>query len=94
MRYVLAMAILVTGLSFSDAAWAVRDKDMALGAAISMEQAIKTAVESVPGGKAYAAEMDKEDGRGTYKIELVDPARKTYKVKIDATTGQLIEKKK
>jgi len=93
MRYVLAIAILVTGLSFSDAAWAVKDKDMALGAVISMEQAIRTAVESVPGGKAFEAEIDKEDGRATYKVELVDPARKTYRVRIDAQTGQLLEKK-
>jgi uncharacterized membrane protein YkoI len=92
MRYLLAIAILVTGLSFSDAAWALKDKDMALGAMITMEQAIKTAVDSVPGGRAYEAEMDKEDGRATYKIELVDPQRKTYRVKVDATTGQLIKK--
>jgi uncharacterized membrane protein YkoI len=92
MRYVLAIAILVSGLCFSDA-WAKSEKQMALEATISMEQAIKTAVESVPGGKPYEVEMDKENGRITYKIHIVDAAKKTYKVRIDAQNGQLLEKK-
>ncbi|HEV8243744.1 MAG TPA: PepSY domain-containing protein [Nitrospirales bacterium] len=91
MRYVLAIAILVSGLCFSDA-WAKSDKQMALEATISMEQAIKTAVDSVPGGKPYEVEMDKENGRITYKIEIVDAAKKTYKVKVDAQTGKILEK--
>ena len=66
---------------------------MALEATISMEQAIRTAVESVPGGKPYEVEMDKENGRITYKIEIVDAAGKTYKVRIDAQNGKLLEKK-
>lgn len=92
MRYVLAIAILISGLSFSNA-WALSDKDLALEATISMEQAIRIAVESVPGGKAYEVEMDKENGRPTYKIEIVDPARKTYKVRVDAQSGQLLTKR-
>ena len=92
MRYVLAIAILVSGLCFSDA-WAKSDKQMALEATISMEQAIKTAVESVPGGKPYEVEMEKESGRITYEISLVDAAKKTSKVKVDAQTGKILEKK-
>lgn len=92
MRYVLAVAILVSGLFVSEA-WAKSDKQMALDATIPMEQAIKTAVDSVPGGKPYEVEMDKEDGRITYKIQIVDAAKKTYKVRIDALNGQLLEKK-
>jgi uncharacterized membrane protein YkoI len=92
MRYVLAIAILVSGLCFSDA-WAKSDKQMALEATISMEQAIKTAINSVPGGKPYEVEMDREDGRLTYKIQIVDATNKTYKVRIDAQNGQLLEKK-
>lgn len=92
MRYALAMAILVSGLFFGNA-WAKSDKQMALDATIPMEQAIKTAVESVPGGKPYEVEMDNEDGRITYKIQIVDAAKKTYKVRIDAQNGQLLQKK-
>ena len=92
MRYVLAVALLVSGLFFSDA-WAKSDKQMALEATISMEQAIKTAVDSVPGGKPYDVDMDKENGHVTYKIEIVDAAKKSYKVYVDAQTGEIIEKK-
>ncbi len=92
MRYALAVAMLVSGLVVSEA-WAKSDKQMALEATIPMEQAIKTAVDTVPGGKPYEVEMDKEDGRITYKIQIVDAANKTHKVRIDAQTGQLLEKK-
>lgn len=92
MRYVLAVAILISGLFVSEA-WAKSDKQMGLDATIPMEQAIKTAVDSVPGGKPYEVEMDKEDGRITYKIQIVDAAKKTYKVRIDAQNGQLLQKK-
>jgi uncharacterized membrane protein YkoI len=92
MRYVLAIAILVSGLYFGDA-WAKSDKQMALEATVSMEQAIKTAVDSVPGGKPYEVDMEKENGRITYEIEIVDAAKKTYTVKVDAQTGKSLEKK-
>ena len=92
MRYVLAVALLVSGLFFGDA-WASSDKQMALEATISMEQAIRTAVASVPGGKPYDVDMDKENGHITYKIKIVDAANKTYKIHIDAQNGQLLEKK-
>ena len=93
MRYLLAAALLVTGLTFNDAAWAATEKTMGLEATISMEQALRTAIASVPDSKPYEVEMEKEDGRISYKIALVDPAKKTYKVLIDAQNGQLLKKK-
>ena len=93
MRYALAVAILISGLCINTA-WAASDKELALEAAVPMEQAIATAVQTVPGGKPYDVDMSKESGRAAYKIEIVDPAKKTYKIWVDAFTGQIVEKKK
>ncbi|TLY37093.1 MAG: PepSY domain-containing protein [Nitrospirae bacterium] len=92
MRYALAIALLVAGL-FVNNAWAASDKEMALEARIPMEQAIATAVQTVPGGKPYEIEMSKENGRATYKVEIVDPTKKTYKVWVDAFDGKIVQKK-
>jgi uncharacterized membrane protein YkoI len=88
MRYPLLIAAFVFGLS--GAAWADSDKELALSATISMEQAIKAAVTSVPGGKPYEVEMTKKKGQVVYQVEIVDPSKKTHKVYVDANNGKLV----
>jgi uncharacterized membrane protein YkoI len=87
MRYPLLIAIFVLGLS--NAAWAASDKELALSATISMEEAIKAAVTSVPGGKPYEVEMTKKKGQVVYQVEIVDPSKKTHTVYVDASNGKL-----
>jgi uncharacterized membrane protein YkoI len=87
MRYLLLSAVFI--LSLGSAVWA-GDKDLALTAAVSMEDAIKAAVASVPGGKPYEVEMTKKKGQGAYKVEIVDPAKKSHKVYVDASNGKII----
>ena len=88
MRYPLIIAAFVFALS--GAAWAASDKELALTATVSMEDAIKTATSSVPGGKAYEVEMGKKKGQVVYKIEIVDQSKKTHKVYVDAQNGKLV----
>jgi uncharacterized membrane protein YkoI len=87
MRYPLLIAIFVLGLG--SAAWA-SDKNLALSATISMEEAIKTATATVPGGKPYEVEMGKKKGQAVYKVEIVDPSKNTHKIYVDAQTGKLV----
>jgi uncharacterized membrane protein YkoI len=88
MRYPLLIAAFVFGLS--GATWAASDKELALSATISMEEVIKTAASSVPGGKPYEVEMTKKKGQVVYKVEIVDPSKNTHKVYVDAHNGKLV----
>jgi uncharacterized membrane protein YkoI len=91
MRYLLVIAVFM--LSVAGNAWALSEKEYALDAKISMEQAIKVATDTTPGGKPYEVEMEKEKGRVVYRVQLVDPNKKTYKVYVDAQDGKIVEKK-
>jgi len=78
---------------FAGTAWA-SEKDLALQATTPMEQAIKTAVESVPGWKAYEAEITKKRGQVVYKVELVDETKNTHLIYVDAQTGKIVVEQK
>lgn len=85
-RMIVAMFMLAF---FAVPAWA-SEKELALEATTSMEQAIRTAVESVPGGKPYEVELSKKKGQIVYKVDIVDANKKAHKVYVDAQTGKLI----
>ena len=91
MRYMLIALIFSVGLIGN--AWAISEKQKALDATISMEEAIKIATKSQPGTKPYAVEMETENGRVTYRVQLTDDAKKKYKVYVDAQDGKIVEKK-
>ncbi|MDO4770154.1 MAG: PepSY domain-containing protein [Brachymonas sp.] len=60
------------------------------GARISMERAIAIAQKHVPNGRVKKAELDHEQGRLVYEVDLVTRDRKEYDVKVDARTGKVI----
>lgn len=60
------------------------------GARISMERAIAIAQKHVPNGRVKKAELDREQGRLVYEVDIVTRDRKEYDVKVDAHTGQVI----
>ena len=53
-----------------------------------MIDAIKTA-EQARSGKTVEVNMGKDDGRVVYKIEIIDTAKKTRHVYVDAQTGKI-----
>lgn len=57
---------------------------------ITWEQAKKIALEKVPGGKTTKLELDRENGRMVYEIEVVKNGVE-YDFEIDATTGKIIK---
>lgn len=57
-------------------------------AKVSLVQAVTTAEEHA-GGKASRAELQNEDGRLVYGVEVADAA-KTTDVKVDATDGRVL----
>src|SRR5438445_4949495 len=90
MRYLLAIAVLTAGLVGN--VWA-SEKEKALDATISMEQAVRTATATQAGSKAYAVEMETEKGRVVYRVEIVAPDKTTQKVYVDAMNGNIVQKK-
>jgi uncharacterized membrane protein YkoI len=91
MRYVVALALAVS-LGIGQA-WALfeTNKELAESAAITMDQAIKTAVAAVP-GKAVEAQLGKEDGRTVYEIDIIESnTKKERTVYVDAQNGKTIK---
>ena len=91
MRYMLIALIFSVGLIGN--VWALSEKDKALQATISMEEAIKIATQSQPGSTPYEVEMETENGRVTYRVQLTDADKKKYKVYVDAQDGKIVQKK-
>lgn len=87
MKKVLAIALL-SGVVTSPA-WALfeTNKQLAATATVTLEEAVRQALKSVP-GKAVEAEIEKEDGRTVYEVEIIDVNNKTQKVYVDAQSGQ------
>lgn len=86
-----AAAILAVSLMASPA-WAVMESktDLVASARISLEEAVKSALMAVP-GKAVEAEIEKEDGKIVYSVDILDPQSKTVTVFIDAQSGKTIK---
>ncbi len=60
---------------------------------ISLWDALKAALAARP-GTAVEAELDRENGRWLYSVEIVDANDKAFEVKVDAGTGEVRKTKK
>jgi uncharacterized membrane protein YkoI len=60
---------------------------------ISLIEAVRTAEASVTDGRAVEAELEKEDGRAVYEVELIDAKQDKRKVYVDAGSGKVVHLK-
>lgn len=67
---------------------------MAKNARISMQEAVRTAEASVPGGKAKETHLETEGGRTVYEVEMVDTTNNTRTVWVDAQSGRIVKRDK
>ena len=68
--------------------------DLAKEAKVSLEDARKTALAAVPGGKVQSEELEREKGRLVYSFDIkVDKKSGVEEVGVDAMTGKIVEKK-
>ena len=67
-------------------------EEAAAKAPITLLQAIDAAQKSVPGGKAFEAKAEMEDGKLIFEVEFV-VGDKIMEVEVDATTGKVLEVK-
>jgi uncharacterized protein YpmB len=60
-----------------------------LATSVTMEEAIKTATTQFP-GKALEAELESEDGKVIYEVEIVNAAGEIREFEIDAQSGKIL----
>ncbi len=58
---------------------------------VSIIDAVRTAEVIVADGRTIEAELEGEDGRAVYEVEMIDLAQKRRKVYIDAVSGKLLK---
>ncbi len=63
---------------------------MVLVATITIDQAIKTALENFP-GKIIEAELEKKHGKTVWEVEIVPAEQQLMAVHIDAESGAVID---
>jgi uncharacterized membrane protein YkoI len=64
--------------------------EMAATAKVTIDQAIKTALEKVP-GKVVEAELEKKHDKAVWEVEIVTAENKIMEVHIDAGSGAVID---
>ena len=96
MKLLSLMLTLTAGtiLALGTAAWG-DDKegkvaDLLKDAKVTIDQAIKTAVEKVP-GTAVEAELEHKHGKTVWEVEVVGADGNVTEVHIDAATGTVID---
>ncbi|MEO5954650.1 MAG: PepSY domain-containing protein [Nitrospiraceae bacterium] len=96
MRTLGIIATVVVGFLFaiSPNAWADDKKakvtDLAKDAKVTIDQAIKTASEKVP-GTVVEAELEKKHGKTVWEVEVLGADGNVTEVHIDAATGAVID---
>jgi len=79
------------GLAYADGKDKEDDKaTMAAAAKVTIEQAVKTASQKVP-GKIIEAELETKHNRLVWEVEIVTSDKKVMEVHIDAASGAVID---
>jgi len=60
------------------------------GEILSLGEILKTA-EAARRGRVIEIELDREDGRWIYELEMVSPEGHLYEMEIDAATGNILK---
>ncbi|MEX5219351.1 MAG: PepSY domain-containing protein [Nitrospiraceae bacterium] len=98
MKYLLPLVLLASLALLSTPAWSDKGKkgkrvsvaELAKDAKITIDQAIKTGSEKVP-GTVVQAELEKKHGKTVWEVEVLDADGKVTEVHIDAATGEVID---
>ncbi|MHC6224998.1 PepSY domain-containing protein [Pseudomonas sp. X10] len=72
------------------------DQDEALelrrqGIILPLEQLLESALGRYPGARLLEAELEEDDDRYEYEVELLTPAGVVREIKLDASTGALLK---
>lgn len=99
MKYFYLMLVLAVGtvLTLGTPAWSDKKKDeegdiaaLAKDAKVTIDQAVKTATEKVP-GTVVEAELEKKHDKTIWEVEILGADGKVTEVHIDAANGTVID---
>ena len=82
-------ALLLTSVGLALSHDGKKDDVTNLSTAVTMEEAIKTAKTQFP-GKVLEAELENEDGKAVYEVEIVNAAGEVREFEIDAQSGKIL----
>ncbi len=63
------------------------------GPAVTVQQAIRTAAGAVPGGRVIAIDLDMENGRRVWDVDVAGSGGRSV-ITIDAATGRILEQER
>ena len=66
-------------------------RDLLTQANVSLIEAVRIAEANVTNGKTVEAELEREDGRTVYEVEMIDSTQKKRTVHIDAGSGKVMK---
>ena len=66
-------------------------RDLLTQANVSLIEAVRIAEANVTNAKTVEAELEREDGRTVYEVEMIDSAHKKRTVHVDAATGKIMK---
>jgi uncharacterized membrane protein YkoI len=98
MRHLSITIFLWLGMSAAGIALSDEDHEQArqlkeAGKILPLQQIIKAAQAEQP-GRVIEVDLETKDGRHVYEVELVDPHGQVWEFYFDATSGELIRRKR
>ena len=103
MRKTLTLLFAATTLTFGANLALAADRDIGPDEALklrdagtiqSFESLNETALKQHPGAKVEETELEEENGRYLYKVELRDAQNQQWDLKLDAATGEVLKNRK
>jgi len=88
LAFIISMTLITGGNALAKSA---KEKlQLSQDAKVSIEEAIKTATDKVP-GKVVEAELEKKHGKAVWEVEIATPDNKIMEVHLDSASGAVID---
>ncbi|MES9971641.1 MAG: PepSY domain-containing protein [Candidatus Thiodiazotropha sp.] len=90
-KALLAIAVVLSGLSLAEEGYEEARRLTESGAILSLEE-IMPLIQGQQPGRILELELERERGRYLYELELLDERGAVWEFKIDAATGEILER--
>ena len=88
LAFIISMTLILGGNALAKSA---KEKlQLSQDAKVSIEEAIKTATDKVP-GKVVEAELEKKHGKAVWEVEIATTDNKIMEVHLDSASGAVID---
>jgi uncharacterized membrane protein YkoI len=88
----LMMALVISTLLLADEGYEEARRLTESGAILPLEELLPT-IQAEQAGRILELELERESGRYLYEIEILDEKGAVWEFKVDAATGEIVERK-